>query len=234
MLIVEKGSGEIIFENERYALSKGDCAFIGCNDTYSHETSDDLWSLQWLHFYSINMDEIYAKYKARGGKPIFHPEKLGSFQALWAKLIKLADSSDYIRDMRINEGLNQLLTLLMEESWHTDEQHKSQKRKDLVVVHDYMVEHYAEKITLDDLSDKFYINKYYLTRIFKAQYGISITNFLMQIRITHAKRMLRFSDKTVESIGYQCGVGAPNYFCRTFRKIEGLSPSEFREKWKSQ
>jgi AraC-like DNA-binding protein len=43
--------------------------------------------------------------------------------------------------------------------------------------------------------------------------------------------MLRFSNEKVEAIGYACGLGSPNYFSRTFKNVEGISPSEYREKW---
>ena len=78
---------------------------------------------------------------------------------------------------------------------------------------------------------RFYINKYYLTKTFKAQYGVSITAYLQQIRITKAKQMLRFTDKTVEEIGIECGLGAAHYFSQTFKSVEGVPPSKYREQW---
>lgn len=230
---VEGGSGTLTYKNVRYPLKKGDCVFISCRDPYSHETSDDLWSLKWVHFDGTQMNEIYEKYCERGGKCVFTPENISAFHKVWSKLFITASSSDYIRDMRMNEGLSELLTLLMEESWHTDGEGLSDKRKDLVAVKDWLDGHYSERITLDELAERFFINKYYLTRIFKEQYGVSINQYLLGVRITQAKKALRFTDETVEEIGYKCGLGAPYYFCRMFKKVEGMPPSAFRDKWKS-
>ena len=47
----------------------------------------------------------------------------------------------------------------------------------------------------------------------------------------HPKRMLRFTDKSIEEIGLECGIGELNYFSRVFKKLEGISPSEFRRLW---
>lgn len=80
--------------------------------------STSLWSLQWCHFYAPSLPAIYEKYKERGGSPVFHPDSLTSFTTILTDLYSLASSSDYIRDMRINESLSALLTLLMEQSWH--------------------------------------------------------------------------------------------------------------------
>jgi AraC-like DNA-binding protein len=98
-------------------------------------------------------------------------------------------------------------------------------------IKEYLDNHYQEKISLDELASLFYINKFYLTRVFKEQYGLSIYSYLQQIKITHAKQLLRFTDDTLESISLACNMGDPTYFSRTFKKIEGISPGEFRKRW---
>lgn len=71
----------------------------------------------------------------------------------------------------------------------------------------------------------------YLTRVFREQFGVSISSYLMNRRVTKAKYMLRFSDEKIKTIGYKCGLGEPHYFSRVFRQMEGMSPLEYREKW---
>ena len=120
----------------------------------------------------------------------------------------------------------------MEESWHPDNHARiSAKRQNLQQIKTYLEDHYQEKITLEHLSDQFFINKFYLTRIFKEEFGISINSYLTQIRITHAKQQLRFTNKTIEQIGFSCGIEDANYFSRIFKKIEGTSPGEYRKRW---
>ena len=63
------------------------------------------------------------------------------------------------------------------------------KRSMLVSIKEYLNTYYSEKITLDDLSDKFYINKYYLAKSFKERYGVSVNNYLLNVRITKAKEL---------------------------------------------
>lgn len=229
--IVKSGSGTLTYENSIYTLQAGDCVFLDCRKPYAHETSADLWSLQWLHFSGPNIINIYAKYRQRGGQVCFHPQSLKRFENIWKTLYDVSKSEDYIRDMRLNEGLTLLMTLLMEESWHPERSTTGTKRQNLQEIKAYLDTHYAEKITLDDLAERFYINKFYLLRIFKAQYDISINSYLLHLRITRAKQLLRFSDCSLEEIGLQCGMGALNYFSRTFKRVEGISPSEYRRKW---
>ena len=162
---------------------------------------------------------------------MFHPDDLTTFTSLLTDLYNLASSSDYIRDMRINEKLGTLLTLLMEQSWHPESVTVSRKRMELVEIKNYLDEHYTDKISLDDLAERFFINKFYLSKIFKETYGTTVNNYLISKRITRAKQLLRFTDMTVEEIGVAIGMGDANYFSRMFRKVEGSSPSEYRKQW---
>ena len=217
--VVLSGKGKLKYEGVDYELGAGDCVFIDCRKAYSHSTSNDLWSLQWCHFYAPSLSAVYEKYKERGGRPVFHPADIKPFTDLLTELYNLAAASDYIRDMRINEKLGILLTLLMEQSWHPESAAVSRKRLELSSIKEFLDEHYTEKIALDDLAGKFFINKFYLSKIFRETYGTTINNYLISKRITRAKQLLRFTDMTVDEIGAAVG------------KIEGISPREYRKQW---
>ncbi len=232
VFLVLEGSGTLSYQNRSFPLSKGDCVFLDCRKPYSHRSSDNLWQLKWAHFYGPNLNGIYDKYTQRGGRPCFHAHDPASFENTLDELYSIADSSSYIKDMKIYEKLSSLLTLLMEESWNPDLTRKQHaKKQNLQNIKDYIDSHYQEKITLDTLSEQFFINKYYLTRVFKEQFGVPVVSYLIQVRITHAKRLLRFTDHSIEQIGQECGIGDTNYFTRIFRKVEGVTPGGYRRMW---
>jgi AraC-like DNA-binding protein len=230
---VTEGTGSLIYNNQLYHLNTGDCVFIDCRKAYSQaSTPEHLWHLQWAHFYGANLNGIYEKYVERGGGPVFTPKDSSSFSELLTALLTIAGSEDYIRDMKINEKIASLLTLIMAESWHPEKNiHLNTKKQSLHYIKTYLEEHYQEKITLEQLSAEFYINKFYLSRIFKNQFGTTVLSYLEQIRITHAKQLLRFSDMTVEEIGHKIGIDEPGYFNRVFKKLEGITPGEYRKRW---
>ena len=229
---VVSGSGTLIYNEKSYKLREGDCVFINCASPYSHTTDEhNLWMLRWCHFYGPTLSSIYDKYKERGGRPVFAPENIDTINSAWSSLMQTASSDDYMRDMIINQHISSLLTLIMAESWHPEDQVTAKKKQSVYEIKKYVDEHYTEKITLDSLSTKFYINKYYLSKTFKDQFGQSLCSYILSVRITKAKQLLRFSNKSVEAIGYECGLGAPHYFSQTFRSVEGVPPSKFREQW---
>ena len=234
--VVVSGSGKLLYANHEHRLQQGDCVFIDCSRPYTHDTdSDNLWTLKWIHFYGANMASVYNKYCERGGRPVFKPSDDGvleTIQAIHSTLMDVANSDDYMRDMLINQELSRLLTIIMSESWHPEEQEDMPKKRSMLVsIKEYLNTYYSEKITLDDLSDKFYINKYYLAKSFKERYGVSVNNYLLNVRITKAKELLRFSDKSIEQIGIECGLGQAHYFSSKFKEIEGIPPSVYREQW---
>ena len=142
-----------------------------------------------------------------------------------------ASASDYLRDMKINAMLSELILYIMEQSWHPEDQKRAPKRSVVADVKKFLDDHFTERITLDGLSRDFYIDKYYLTKTFKARYGQTISTYLLSSRITKAKQLLRFSAKTVEEIGCEVGIDNPAYFSRVFKDIEGVSPKTYRDSW---
>ena len=116
--IVESGSGVLQYDGTRHNLQAGDCVFLDCRKPYLHRTDQDLWQLRWVHFYGPNMGAIYKKYQERGGLPAFHSRQPDLYKSLLQILYNLASSDDYVRDMQICGRLVDLLTLLMQESWH--------------------------------------------------------------------------------------------------------------------
>lgn len=231
---VVSGSGTLDYNGKEYELTQDSCVFINCKNPYAHTTDpNNLWTLRWIHFYGPSLSSIYDKYCERGGRPVFSPELSTKveMEEVWTQLMSTARSADYMRDMRINQLLSELMVCVMSESWHPEDRASAPKRASVSDVKEYLDSHYAERIVLDDLSTQFFIDKYYLAKTFKNQFGLSITTYLQNIRITKAKQLLRFSDKTIETIGYEVGLGAPAYFSRVFKNVEGVSPKTYREQW---
>ena len=231
--VVVEGSGEFYYNRKKYELSAGDIVFIDCHKPYFHRTEKELWTLQWCHFYGPELPAVYHKYQERGGQPVFHPESAAEITEVMTELYAIADSGDYVRDMRINQELSRLLTLLMSYSWHPENKVISKKRMELSRIREYLDEHFREKIVLEELARNFYVDKYYLTKIFKEAYGVTITAYILSMRITRAKSLLRFTDMTIEEVGVAAGMSDANYFARSFKKTEGMTPREYRRLWKN-
>lgn len=229
---VKSGFGTLIYNNTIYTLSAGDCVFIDCHQPYEHNTSSELWSLQWAHFYGEGLDYIYSKFYEDNLSPVFSPLYIRSYENILTELQEIASDNSSVKDLIICEKLMALLAQTLKDcEKHSDTNSIPLKNNSIIDVKKYLDAHFNEKISLDDLGGLFFIDKYYLSRRFKQHFGTTINSYLQQCRITHAKRLLRFSRLSIEEIASTCGIEDPNYFSRLFKKIEGISPGDFRRSW---
>jgi len=93
----------------------------------------------------------------------------------------------------------------------------------------YINENYTNDISLDDISMKIDVTPYYFSRIFKEEMGVNFIEYVTDLRINKAKELLADDSYSMKEICKLVGYSDPNYFSRTFRKHEGVSPSEYRE-----
>lgn len=93
----------------------------------------------------------------------------------------------------------------------------------------YIHTHFSEDLTLDGLAETFYISPYYLSHQFKQITGFTLTNYIQMTRIRNAEQLLLSTHRKITDIAQDCGFNSFSQFNRTFKKMVGKSPSEFRK-----
>jgi two-component system response regulator YesN len=96
-------------------------------------------------------------------------------------------------------------------------------------VKQYLQEHYATDVTLEEVAEKFAISPYYLSKLFSQQCGITFIDYLTDLRMEEAKRLLTETQKGLKEIASEVGYANPNYFSRVFKKKTGVTPSEYKK-----
>ncbi|MFW6287215.1 MAG: response regulator transcription factor [bacterium] len=94
---------------------------------------------------------------------------------------------------------------------------------------DYIQVNYAEGITLNEIAQIFNVSSGYLSKLFFEQVGEKFTDYLNSIRLNKAKELLKTSDKKIYQIADEVGFNDSYYFSSWFKKLAGLSPSNYRE-----
>lgn len=236
-IIVKSGSGVFTYKDQTYCLKSSDYVFIDCRIPYSHKSSEsDPWELMWVHFNGTLMDKYYSYFFKKNTSIILHQNNRNelSFSHILEQLIELASQKETVTELLISNLLNELVTKILtfkEIQLNTEESSGTEKMKR---VKNYIDEHFNEKISLDIVAAEFYISKFHMAREFKKTYGNTIVNYIMEKRITKAKELLRFSDMQIEEIGRICGIEDNSYFNKVFRKIEGMTASVYRKKWRGK
>lgn len=99
----------------------------------------------------------------------------------------------------------------------------------LAEIENEVKEHYAENLTLRELSQKYYINSSYLGQIFRKRYGQSFKNYLNTYRVSVAAEQLRKTDKKIGQIAEEVGYHDLDYFISKFIEQFGCTPSRYRK-----
>lgn len=98
---------------------------------------------------------------------------------------------------------------------------------------DYVYGHYREKIYLDDIADTLGISSSYLSRLFKKETGISLQDFINDVRVEKAANLLRYSEVTLPGIAEYVNFPSQSYFGKIFKKKMQMTPKQYRELYKS-
>ena len=83
---------------------------------------------------------------------------------------------------------------------------------------------------MNDISERFFINPYYFSQLFKKRTGVTYQKYLTGIRMSRAKKLLEETDLKLFEISEMVGYSDVNHFRRVFEKYEGVKPNEYRKR----
>lgn len=93
----------------------------------------------------------------------------------------------------------------------------------------YLTEHCEDKISLDELASRFFLNKHYLCRLFKKSTGYTVFEYVNIQRVQRAKRLLEYTDYSIAEIASLTGYGSITRFEQTFKTYTDTSPLKYRK-----
>ena len=112
----------------------------------------------------------------------------------------------------------------------SDESAGTRSSREFELVRRYIDNHFKENLTLDQLAQLAHLNKYYLAHTFRAEFGTSPINYLISRRVEESRFLLRETDHTLSLIAQMLGFSSLSYFSQCFRRVEGISPMEYRKR----
>lgn len=102
-------------------------------------------------------------------------------------------------------------------------------RKPIQSAVQYIQLHYNESLTLKNIADKVYLSPSYFSKSFKEEIGMTFVEYLSWIRVQKSKNMLRMTSLPIDVIANNTGFANSSYFATTFKKVEGKTPTQYRE-----
>lgn len=93
---------------------------------------------------------------------------------------------------------------------------------------DYIYIHLAERLTVDDIAAQIDLSPSYLSRHFKEEIGISLSDYIREKKIEKAQELLKYTDKSLIEIANDLSFSSQSHFIQTFRKVVSMTPKKYR------
>lgn len=222
--------GVINFHGHNFAFpQKNELLFLDCTQGYTVEGQNGGNAI-FIHFWSPAIRYYYDLFmEANHGDPCLHAYSQ-KVQMNLHQLLKLYEnpgtrSVDIYAETLIMEMVMDILQRLVPLNQNGSSDY-------IATVIRIINEQYSKNISLDMLADSVHLSKYYLSHIFKKETGLTLGNYLQQFRINKAKELLRASDLSQEAICERVGLYNCSYLSKLFRMYEGLTPDQYRKKWR--
>ena len=93
----------------------------------------------------------------------------------------------------------------------------------------YIDTNWCNKLSINDLENRFYYNRYYIMKLFKIEIGVTIFDYVNNFKIYKSINEIAISNNSMITIAINCGFNSLEYFSETFKNIVGVSPSNYKK-----
>lgn len=224
---VLRGTGELHINEHIFQLAAGDAFLIPAGKvSYYKASMEDPWCYAWISFLGINSQMYLYQLMTSAETPyVIHGLEPGKYQARIQEILSLngTPTSQYLQ---ANGILLQIMAMLFDDIGF----HESSWGKESLVdeIKFYLDMNYAEKLKLQDVAKTFGIHPNYFTRVFHERFHISPKNYLTELKLKKACRLLTTTELSVAVIASSLGFEDQLAFSKSFKKAFAVPPSEYR------
>ena len=241
------GNCTISIDNRLYTLSAGSIIFIPASSVHKTSYIGDIpperiyieFTADYIATIKDTLGVNWAVKNLWGHILYIPPDKRTYINSLFDKIIDEYNIIDHYSDCCIRQLFQYLLILLIrcdrsnkDTQCERDYKVLSNKNTDMINASRYIAENFKNNISLKEVADFLNLNTAYFSSKFKAFHGVGFSEYLRNARVNHAEWYLIETDLSMSDIASECGFISSNYFGNTFKLVNGISPSEFRKKYK--
>lgn len=171
--------------------------------------------------YGIIMNTLLRKAAERGG---VHPVYIDSVSSEFAAKIEKANTID---------ALQQLMQEMFHRYCRLVKKHSTKDYSPLVQHAITLIDgRITEELSLQSIAGLLNVSSSYFSTLFKKETGITLTEYINNRRIKHAKYLLESTKLQIQTIAQHCGIVDVHYFSKVFKKLTGMTPKEYRQSLK--
>lgn len=236
------GNGRYRIDGEVYDVGEGDLLIFNPGTMHQGLVTD---AANTMTEFFVGASDIHFKGLPENalplpdGKPVIHTT--GEFRQKLFKLCATMEAENSVcwqgRYFMMKTCLMQMILLIMRQQMEPVEKIKtgysfeSVNRKYVVEqIVNYFEDHYAEKISLDQIAENMYLSPFYISKIFKSETGDTPIRHLINIRLERAMELLREGfPGSIQEVAQQVGYEDAYHFSKLFKKRYGIPPSQVKK-----
>lgn len=223
-----EGSGEVLTKNKKFLIEKGQ-VFVLLPNVYCEYYSVDgkPWIVDIIGFLG-SLAESIINHLDLAQPNVFKLSEKFDFSKFIRSMIAISRESS---DAQIELSTLCYKLLLLLKNTFTPVLPITNVNADILTekVVPYIQKNYLEDISLDEIADACDISKGHLCHRFKKEFGQTVNNYIINLKIARARHMLIFMpEKSIKQIATACGFSSASYFGYEFKKIMGISPLKYR------
>ena len=241
ILYVIRGPLKVIIEGEEYTGGQGDVFCVNPGELHFMDPASAeidyyalLFPLELLSFQLEDaLDRDFFQPIRDHSRILPHhpqsPKNTAMLRYLFTRIIRAEQEPDSTaKQLNLRILLLSLLREFGASGLHTPRSSRGNDpmQRELLT---YLQQNYMEPLRLEDLSKQFHLSEKYLSRYFKQHFHLTLTQYLMHLRLTHARHLLETGDLPVTEVALQSGFSNVSHFIRSFHAAFQMSPLQYRK-----
>lgn len=225
--LVLEGKGYLHEGGTTYELTRGQGFLYGPGLRQRYEAdAREPWDIRWIHFYGIRLEELLNG-KGLDEPWLFGVSELEPIASLVERLLGLGRAYEVEDEYAAAGTLYELLTRLQAMATQLNVPVNLAADK-IRAAANYVRAHCHKPFTLEEAAAIAGYSPHYFSRKFSATFGMSFPDFVLEARLLQAKRLLASTRLSVKQIALETGFSQTSYFSKCFRRLEGMTPLDFR------
>lgn len=228
IMFVLSGEGEITVKERNYTVRHGD--IIVYNPSVEHSeraTADAGVEFAFFGISNFKIGELPTDFLIDDlTSPVLHTGDEERYSLYFRSLVEEISSDQPYNELMVKYWARLILIGVLRLANISEA--KFVTNATFTRIHEYLTNHFSEISCMDQICETLGINKYYLSHVFKKYMGTPPMQYVTLRRITHAKRLLRETELPASAVAEACGYQDRVLFFKAFRKLENMTPGEFR------
>lgn len=227
--VVRKGKGILETDGKKYLLKQND-AFLTKPDSLSIQTadSDTPWELCFISFSGTVAKELIEKTVFKGGTTTVSLKNRDFANEIIRSTIRLNET--FHNDFVLLECFFRMLSYLDSQKVFSVKKVEDNQNKYVAEIKRYIHSTYPDPIKISEIAESLSINRSHLYRIFKKETGIGVEDYIINIRMDHAKLLLKDTSLSVATVASLAGYKNYTTFFKRFKLATGVTPIEYRQR----